>query len=378
MTTRRVIHRSRPARLWTVIMAGGSGERLWPLSRKSHPKQTLKLGARRTLLQVTAERLKRICPINRTVVVTTRNQAELIARQLPRLPKRHLLVEPASRNTAAAVGLGTLAILREDPEAVILVAPADHIIEPASAFYRTVRTAVALATKQEGLVCLGIKPSYPATGFGYIEPIQRRVPPGGFQVKRFLEKPDVVTARKLIRRPGMSWNSGIFCWQGAVIMEEIRLWLPRLYAGLTAIDRVLGSAGGAGLNAPRVQGRLNQLYRGLPSISIDVGVLERSRRVWMVPARFLWDDVGSWNSLGILHGRDADGNIVVGSHLGISTENSIVVGAPGHLIATAGLRDLVIVQTPDATLVCHKAQAQGVRKLVAAMAASAKLRKYLS
>lgn len=353
-------------RLWAIVMAGGSGERLWPLSRRSHPKQTLRLGYKRSLLQVAVDRLKGVVPVSRTVVVTTRNQERIVRRQLPNILPEHFLVEPASRNTAAAVGLGTVAILREDPEAVILVTPADHVIRPISEFHRTLTRAAALAVKREGLICLGIRPTYPATGFGYIEPMGKRIPPGGYRVKRFIEKPELTLARQLIRRPGMVWNSGIFCWRARVILAAIRIWLPRLHAGLEAIDRSWNSASA-----------LEELYRALPSISIDVGVLERSRHVWVVPTQFSWDDVGSWNSLAFLHGADSQGNVVLGSHVGLETHGSILVGSQGHLIATMGVKDLIVVHTSDATFVCHKTQAQAVRQIVGKLAASSRLRRYL-
>ncbi len=356
-------------KLWALIMAGGSGERLWPLSRRHHPKQTLRLGQNRSLLQTTADRLEGVVPTARTVVVTTKNQAKLVRLQLPRVHPHHFLVEPASRNTAAAVGLGTVAILREDPEAVVLVAPADHVIRPAHLFHQTVRKAATLALQQEGLVCLGIKPTYPATGFGYIEPMGRMIRPGGYRVRRFLEKPTLGVARELIRKPQIVWNGGIFCWKGQLIMGSIRQWLPRLYAGLEAIWR--------GWGAPQGERRLGDLYRRLPAISIDVGVLERSRNVWVVPTSFSWDDVGSWNSLAFLHGTDPHGNVVLGRHVGEETLGSVIVSDGNHLIATLGIQDLIVVHTTDATLVCHKSQAQAIRKLVAQLSASPTLRSYL-
>jgi len=357
------------SKLWAIIMAGGSGERLWPLSRKSHPKQTLRLGNKRSLLQETAERLKGVVPVERTVVVTTANQAEIVRRQLPSIRLPRFLVEPASRNTAAAIGLGTVTILREDPDAVIVVVPADHVIRPAKKFHRTVRRAAAIAVDREGLVCLGIKPTYPATGFGYIEPMGELINPGAYRVRRFIEKPELKVARRLIRRPRIVWNGGIFCWRGRVIMSAIHQWLPALYNGLEAIRKAAGTPAG--------NLRLKELYRGLPSISIDVGVLERSRHVWVVPTDFSWDDVGSWNSLGFLHGSDPEGNIVLGSHVGFDTSGSIIVGDPKHVIATVGVKDLIIVQTPDATLICQKTQAQAVRKVVAALGGSARWKRLL-
>lgn len=356
-------------KLWAIIMAGGSGERLWPLSRRSHPKQTLRLGCNRSLLQVTADRLRELVPVQRTVVVTTKNQAALVRDQLPGIRERHFLVEPASRNTAAAVGLGTVTILQEDPDAVIVVLPADHVIRPAEKFHRTIRKAAALAVARDGLVCLGIKPTYPATGFGYIEHMGARVPPGGYRVRRFIEKPEMKVAKRLVRRPRIYWNGGIFCWRGRVIMSAIHQWLPALYGGLEAIRRKAGTPGGGA--------RLQELYARMPSISIDIGVMERSRNVWVVPADFSWDDVGSWNSLGFLHGADASGNVVLGAHLGLDTSGTIVVGEADHLVATAGVQDLIVVHTPDATLVCHKSQAQAVRKIVTQLGASARWKRLL-
>lgn len=356
-------------KLWAIIMAGGSGERLWPLSRKSHPKQTLRFGNKRSLLQETAERLKGVVPMERIVVVTTENQAEVVRKQLPSVKWNHFLVEPASRNTAAAIGLGTVTILREDPEAVIVVVPADHVIRPAENFHRTIRRAAVIAVDREGLVCLGIKPTYPATGFGYIEPLGPSVPPGGHRVRRFIEKPELKVAKQLIRRPGMVWNGGIFCWRGRTIMGAIHQWLPALFNGLEEIRKAQGT--------PVGNMRLKELYKKLPSISIDVGVMERSRNVWVVPTDFNWDDVGSWNSLGFLHGPTQDGNVVLGPHVSFDTNGSIIVGDPKHMIATVGVKDLIVVHTPDATLVCHKTQAQAVRNVVAELKNSAKWKKLL-
>lgn len=348
--------------VWALIMAGGSGERLWPLSRRKHPKQTLRLGYQHSLLQVTADRLQGIVPLKRTVVVTTKNQAEVVRRQLPKIARPHFLVEPAARNTAAAVGLGTITILREDPDAVIVVVPADHVIRPVSKFHGTLRQAVRVAVERQGLVCLGVQPTYPATGFGYIEPMGGRISSGGYRVRHFIEKPELKLAQRLIRDPRIVWNSGIFVWRGEVILAAIRQWLPALFNGLYAMDRVAETSKG--------KSRLQELYRQLPSISIDVGVMERSRHVWVVPTDFSWDDVGSWNSMAFLHGADPQGNVVLGSHVGLETEGSILVGDPRHLLATVGVRDLIVVQTADATLVCHKSQAQAVRKLVSLLSRS--------
>ena len=355
--------------LWAMIMAGGSGERLWPLSRRRHPKQTLRLGYKQSLLQTAFDRLRGLVPVDRIVVVTTKNQAELVRRQLPRGAPPHLLVEPASRNTAAAVGLGTLAIIQQDPAAVIVVTPAVHVIRPTTEFHRTVKKAAAIAVGREGLVCLGIKPTYPATGFGYIEPMGRRIPPGGYRVRRFLEKPTLPVAQQLIRRPQIVWNSGIFCWRWRVTMSAIRQWLPALSCGLDRNRQGWGTAEG--------NRRLGEVYRQLPSISIDVGVLERSRHVWVVPTSFSWDDVGSWNSLAFLHGADSQNNVVLGSHIGVETSNSVIVSQQGRMIATLGVSDLIVVQAPDATLVCHKSQAQSVRKIVSMLNASPQLKRYL-
>ena len=356
-------------KLWALVMAGGSGERLWPLSRRSHPKQTLRLGKKHSLLQDAVGRLAGLVPTGRILVVTTTNQAKIVRQQLRGIPADQILVEPASRNTAAAIGLGTVAILKEDPEAVILVTPADHVIRTGQQFHQTARTAAQLAVEREGLVCLGVRPTYPATGFGYIEPTGERVHSGGYRVRRFIEKPELKTAKQLIRRPGMVWNAGIFCWQGRVILAGIRQWLPGLSRGLEMIRK--------GWGTPAGHRRLGDLYKKLPSISIDVGVLERSRHVWMVPADFSWDDVGSWNSLAFLHETDRQGNVVLGSHVGLETTGSIVVGSGEHLIATLGLKDLIIVHTADATLACHKSQAQGIRKVVATLAAHPRGKKYL-
>lgn len=355
-------------RLWALILAGGSGQRLWPLSRKDRPKQALRLGFRRSLLQATADRLRGIVPPSRRVVVTTQAQAALIRKQLPDLSRGHLLAEPACRNTAAAIGLGTAAILQEDPDPLILVLPADHVISDRGKFEQAVRRAARLAADREALVCFGIRPTYPATGYGYIEPAGTRLLPAGNRVRRFREKPSLAVAQKLVRDRRMMWNGGIFCWRGRTILEEIQRWLPRLHRGLQEICRLWGSPAG--------QRRIAALYRRLPSVSIDVGVMERSRNAWVVPAGFSWDDVGSWNSMPFLHEADGDGNVVLGPHVGAETRGSVLIGRPGHLLATVGVEDLVVVHTPDATLVCRKSDAQAVRRIVERLEATPRLRQW--
>ncbi|MBI3158783.1 MAG: mannose-1-phosphate guanylyltransferase [Chloroflexi bacterium] len=346
---------------YAVIMAGGGGTRLWPLSRRSRPKQMLSLVGDQTLMQLSVERLAGLFPPERILVSTGADQAEAIRFQCPDLPGENFIIEPYSRNNAPAVGLAALTLQQRDPQAVMAMLTADHYIENIPVFLQTLRAAQAAA--EEGhLVTLGIAPTYPATGFGYIEQgasLGERAGLEVFEARSFKEKPDLETARKFLADNDHAWNSGMFIWKVERVLGEFERQMPDLYRQLQVIPP------GGGAEA------LKAAWDGIPardSISIDFGVMEGAERVAVIPASGLgWNDIGSWNALFDVIAPDAAGNIIhCDDHINIDSQGSLVIanGSSGRTVVTIGVRDLVIVDTGDVLLVCHKEQAQDVRKVV--------------
>lgn len=354
---------SRPIpHLYAVILAGGSGTRFWPLSRELYPKQLLKVIGNRTLIQETVRRVRPIIPVERTLVVTGATHADSIRIQMDEragVRKDNILTEPVARNTAAAIGWAALAVRRMDPDGVMLVMPADHVIPDAAKYLRAIALAARVA-RDGRLVTFGITPTRPETGYGYIKVASRRplLSRGGLKalpVSGFVEKPDLRTAKRYLKTGGFFWNSGIFVWRADAILQEIETALPKLRRGLKRLDKALGT--------PDESRALEKFYKGAESISIDHGVLQRSKRAAVIPAPFRWSDVGNWSSLNEVADTDQAGNVRIGRIVDIGSRDSILYGEH-RLVATIGLRDMVVVDTADATLVCHKDRAQDVKQIV--------------
>ena len=348
--------------VYPVIMAGGSGTRFWPLSRQLFPKQLLKIIGDETLIQQTMRRVVTGAPPERVMISTNPPQAESIRVQLSEWKdalKDNFVLEPEARNTAPAIALVALELLRRDSEAVMLVVPADHIVKGQKDFDAAVDLAAELAV-QGLLVTFGIKPIRPETGYGYIKPDIKRVlgkrgTLKGYRVGRFVEKPNAVKAAQYLKAGDYYWNSGMFVWRAATIVEEIRRHQPALAQGIEQIGRLIEQ------NAARAA--IDEEYRRLPSISIDTGVMEKSDKAAMVPVAFKWSDVGSWGSLDEVAAKDKAGNIIGGRVVDIDSQRSVVYG-DRRVVATIGLADMVVVDTPDATLVCPKSRAQDVKRIV--------------
>jgi mannose-1-phosphate guanylyltransferase len=351
--------------LHAVIMAGGSGTRFWPESRRTKPKQLLRLYGEQTLIQQAAARCGDWISPERTWIVTNQSQAPETARQLPDVPAENILIEPCGRNTAPCIGLAAVQLLARDPEAVMLVMPADHVIGPESAFQAAARRAAEIVQQHpNSQVLFGVRPTYPATGFGYIQrgqPLDDGQGRGeaAFQVASFREKPDVETARQYIDAGTFYWNCGIFVWRADCILNALKEFEPDIHAGLMRMASAVGS--------PDWPAVLDTEFPAMKSISIDYAVLERAKQVRVLEAPFEWDDVGSWPALERLLGTDGDGNTVDGPFCGVATRNCIVRSTPDHVIAVAGVDDLVIVHTPDATLIARKDDENAIRQLVARM-----------
>lgn len=346
--------------LHALIMAGGSGTRFWPRSRKRLPKQFLHVGSERSLLQETASRLTPLVPSERMWVVTGETFADETRRQLRNLDGVRLILEPCGRNTAPCVALAALVVSHVDPNATLVVVPADHVIRDIVAFQADVERAAALVDQApERLVLFGVTPHSPATGFGYIH---RGAPLSAsgvtaFRVAEFKEKPDAATAAAYVASGDYFWNCGIFVWRAETILKQIENHAPSVTQCLEALRPHLGTTEFAAHVA-------NEFPR-MPSVSIDYAVLEKSANVYVLPASFDWDDVGSWPALSRLLARDEHGNVVDGLACAINTANCVVASTPDHLVATLGVRDLVVVHTPTATLVANRHDETGMRELIA-------------
>ncbi len=346
---------------YAVIMAGGGGTRLWPLSRHDRPKQLLTLWGEETLFQNTVNRLSGLFPPERILVVTVAEQARLMQSQVPFLPSENYLIEPAPRGTAAVVGLAALVLEQRDPQACMAVLPADHFIRNRDLFHYLLHTAFEVA-EQDYLVTLGIAPTHPSTAYGYIQQGQRldgyfKYPV--YQVRRFKEKPDEKLAQEFLRSGDHFWNSGMFVWRAEAILAEIRRQLPALSTVLQEIESAWNTSQGEAVMHAR--------WHDLPTQTIDYGVMEHAERVAVVPASGLgWNDIGSWDTLFDVLVRDASGNVfTVEQYLALETHNTLVYGQDrGRLVVTIGIDDTIIVDAGDVLLVCKADQAQKVRAVV--------------
>ncbi|MDY0165268.1 MAG: mannose-1-phosphate guanylyltransferase [Thermoguttaceae bacterium] len=352
--------------LYAVIMAGGTGTRFWPESRARRPKQLLPMLGGTTMIRTTVNRLRGLASRDRLIVSTTAELAASIAQELPELPRGSILAEPCKRNTAPCIGLAAHMIVRHDPDAVMGVMPADHVIASEETFREAIRYAEALVEEDpRRLITFGIPPTYPAEGFGYIErgeavELKTRAEfpssPGTYRVRRFREKPDLETARQYLEAGRYSWNSGIFVWKARRILEELQRFEPEMHERLAALAESIDTA--------QFEGTLRKEFTAIKGKSIDYAVMERAEEVLVVEAPFDWDDVGSWRALARLKGVDEDGNTLDAKHLGIETSGTIVRGGRDHLIVTVGLADCIVVHTSDATLVAHKDHEESIRHVV--------------
>ncbi len=347
------------AMLHAVIMAGGTGTRFWPESRALRPKQLLSLLGEKTMIRATVQRLGELVSADRIVVATTAQLAQMIADELPELPDGAILAEPCKRNTAPCIGLAALHVSRSDPEAVMAVMPADHVIGPDQSFQEAIRHAVRLVEKRpERIVTFGIRPTYPAESFGYIErgePLESETT--AFAVAKFHEKPKAELAGEYLASGRFYWNSGIFVWRAQTILDALARHEPEMHARLMQIADAAGT--------PEYEEVLGREFTAIEGVSIDYAVMEHAREVVVLEAPFEWDDLGSWQSLARLRGTDEQGNTIVARHVGLNTTGTIVRGDDEHLIVTLGLEDCIVVHTADATLVANKHDEESIRKIVA-------------
>ena len=339
-----------------LIMAGGHGERFWPSSRKSLPKQFLCLtDESRTMIQLTVDRVRLFTDINNVFIATNQDYRTLVAAQIPDLPLENILCEPLGRNTAPCIALGAVHIAKKYGDALMTVLPSDHLIQMPSMFRDTLQEACDVAEDGDKLVTIGITPDEPETGYGYIhfQPNQRQN--RAYRVDRFVEKPDLETAKKYVASGEYLWNSGMFTWKVSTILNRLTLLIPDLTPGLCRIQEAIGRD-----DYDRV---LAEAFERFPSVSIDYGVMEKTENIYTLAGTFGWDDVGSWLAVSRIRPTDEDGNTLQGNVITINTQDTIVQGRK-KLIATVGIQDMIVVDTEDAILICEKDQAGEIKKLL--------------
>jgi mannose-1-phosphate guanylyltransferase len=358
--------------MYAVIMAGGKGTRFWPRSREKNPKHLLNIISEKTIIQETVDRIKPLVSPKNILVVTGKKHARTLIKQLPEIPSRNIIIEPEGKNTAACIGLAALHICKIVADDVMIVLPSDHDIADSEKFIDVLSAAAKVAAEEDGLVTIGIKPSSVQTGFGYIERAalyKNIVNKEVFRVKSIREKPDFQKATEFVQSGDFYWNSGMFIWKSSVILKEISRWLPELYSGLMKIDKALGS--------PEESATVSRVYKKLASISIDYGVMEKADNIFIIPGDFGWSDVGSWDALWEISPKDIKGNAALsGSKTIIEDSGDSLVYNPRKLTALVGVKDLIIVETKDALLICKKGRSQDVKKIVEKLDVD-KLKKYL-
>lgn len=340
-----------------LIMAGGKGERFWPRSRVTLPKQFLSLtDDGKTMIQLTVERIRPLVELEDIYIATNKNYKELVKQQLPGLPEENILCEPVGRNTAPCIGLGAVHVAAKYDDAVMIVLPSDHLIKHNDIFTETFTNACELAEQGENLVTVGITPNYPETGYGYIK-YDNTVKSGeSYPVQSFVEKPDLETAKAYLADGSYLWNSGMFVWRISTILECFKKYMPSTFDGLCRIKEAIATADEETV--------LEKEFPGLESQSVDYGIMEKAENIYTLAGNFGWDDVGSWLAVGRIKENDEDGNVVNGNVVTVNTKNCVIEGDK-KLIAAVGLRDIVVVDTQDATLITTKENAGEIKQVLA-------------
>ena len=340
-------------------MAGGRGERFWPKSRKNLPKQFLSLtDDGRTMIQLTVERIKPLVDIKDVYIATNKNYMALVQEQLPGVPKENILCEPIGRNTAPCIGLGAAHIQKKDGDALMIVLPSDHLIKNNDVFVQTLKNALDAAQKGPNLATIGITPNYPETGYGYIKFDAHKKDGEAFAVERFVEKPDLEKAKEYLADGSYLWNSGMFVWKASTVLSCIKEFMPDLSAGLQKIQAAVGTAD--------YDNVLESVFPTLPSESIDYGVMEKAKSIFILPGDFGWDDVGSWLAVGRIKALDESNSAVSGNVVAVNCSDNVIQGGK-KLIAAVGLKDTIVVDTDDAILICAKESAGDIKKILAAL-----------
>lgn len=352
--------------VYAVIMAGGGGTRFWPWSREKTPKQLLPIVSSRTMIEETVSRLHPFLPLERILVVTSGSQINKIRRVLDSLPPTNFLVEPEGRNTAPCLGLAAFRLKQLHPEAIMVVLPADHFIADQQKFLKTLKVATAFAQKEDFLITLGLQPTAPETGYGYIQKGELLTRMQGieiFKAKAFREKPNRELALTYLEEGNYLWNSGMFVWRVGTFLKALETCLPELYQEMAMLPEILGTA--------KERRLLSKIYASCPAISVDYGVMEKAANVAMIQANFPWDDVGSWSALWKIHPKDKEENVYLfkkkngpGKILALDSSGCLI-RAEKNLIALLGMKDTIVVEADGSILVCPKDKSQEVRQILA-------------
>lgn len=341
--------------LYAVIMAGGVGSRFWPRSREKKPKQLLRIFGDVTMIQQTVERLDGIVDPQKIIVITNKVQKPEIKTQLPQIPAENIIDEPFGKNTAACIGLASVVVEKMSPEAITMILPADHMIPNKADFKEAVLKAVEFAEKSSGLLTIGINPTRPETGYGYIQIDESAKEDGVYKVITFAEKPNLATAIRFLKAGDFMWNSGMFVWKVNSILNEIKTHMPELYDGLMKIKK--------SIDLPDFEKTLSAVYGQLKSISIDYGVMEKSSNVYLVKGSFIWSDVGSWAEVYNLSEKDSDGNAIIGEAYAQNVSGSYIF-SPHKFAALIGVDNLIVINTSDSLLICDREKAQDVKNII--------------
>lgn len=341
--------------IYAVIMAGGVGSRFWPRSKEKKPKQLIRIIGDNTMIQDTVKRLDGLVKKENIFVITNKIQKLRVIEQLPAIPKENVIDEPFGKNTAACIGLASVLIKQKNNEAVIITLPSDHLIQDEDGFRNCLSSAAKFAFDSKGLVTIGITPNRPETGYGYIQFDENNIEKNIYKVLTFAEKPNVATARRFLESGDFLWNSGIFIWRTDVILEQVKKFLPDLYDGLTKIEMAAGTND--------FEKELVQVYGQLKSVSIDYGVMEKSDIVYLTKADFYWNDVGNWEAVYEISEKNEEGNAIVGDVYTTNTYGSYIF-SPRKFSAVIGVENLIVINTNEALLICHRNNAQDVRQVV--------------
>lgn len=342
-----------------LIMAGGKGERFWPKSRQSLPKQFLSLtNDGKTMIQLTVERILPLVSLEDIYIATNTNYKHLVFEQLPGIPAENVLCEPVGRNTAPCIGLGAVHIQRKYEDAIMIVLPSDHLIKYNNIFTETLANACDVAEINANLVTIGITPNYPETGYGYIKAAKNKQLKKTYSVERFVEKPDFDLAKAYIESGDYYWNSGMFIWKLSSILENMKNFMSDTYNGLLKIQ--------AAIKTPEEENVLKKIFPEFVSDSIDYGIMEKASGIYLIPGNFGWDDVGSWLAVERVKGTDDAQNTLTGNVIALNTSHCTIEGKK-RLIAALGLKDLIIVDTDDALLIADKNSAGDIKKILAVL-----------
>lgn len=340
---------------YAVIMAGGVGSRFWPRSKQDKPKHLLNIFGESTLLQDTVARIEGLIPKDNTYIITNDTQKPRVVEQAAGIPVENILSEPFGKNTAACIGFASAVIKRKDPEAVTVVLPSDHFIQNVELFQETLKKGIRYANELNGLVTIGMKPTKPETGYGYIQIDEKRDTNGVTKALTYAEKPNFSTAQRFVNSGDFLWNSGIFIWRVDVILEEIKKHMSDLFDSITEIEKALGDE--------KFQSKLKTIYGQIRRISIDYGLMEKSENVYIMKGEFDWIDAGSWDAIYELSVKDSEGNAKVGEIYTEETFDSYVF-TPKKFTAVIGVENLIVIETDDSLLICDRNNAQNVKHVI--------------